>query len=334
MRVYVTNLNGQSPSSTAQIAQNMVVDIATSLGYRELSIYNYPIHSDTPVEMSKRMDGIIAGLRQGDLVIFQVPTWNTTAFDEAFMNKLKAYRVKVAIFIHDVVPLMFAGNFYLMEQTISYFNKADVIVAPSQNMVDVLRRHGLTVEKVILQRMWDHPTTVASLPTKYERVIHFPGSPERFSFVKEWQYAVPLKLYTWKSLELPEQVIPMGYRSSEQLLLDLSAGGFGLIWMDDHDKEYQTLYCPYKLGTFLAAGIPVIVQRGIGNQEMIEANGLGLVVDSLEEAVKKIETMGEEAYHDLVANVRRFNPLLRQGYFTRKLLTDAVFHAHCQITVE
>lgn len=334
MRVYVTNLNGQSPSSTAQIAQNMVVDIATSLGYRELGIYNYPIHSDTPLEMSKRMDGIIAGLRRGDVVIFQVPTWNTTAFDEAFMNKLKAYQVKVVVFIHDVVPLMFAGNFYLMEQTISYFNKADVIVAPSQNMVDKLRQHGLTVEKVILQRMWDHPTTVASLPAQYEPVIHFPGSPDRFGFVKEWDHPVQLKLYTWQNLELPEKVQHMGYRSPEQLLLDLSSGGFGLIWMDDHDKEYQTLYCPYKLGTFLAAGIPVIVQRGIGNQELIEANGLGLVVDSLEEAVEKITTMGEKGYQQLVERVRRFNPLLRQGYFTRKLLTDAVFHSHCQESVE
>ena len=111
--------------------------------------------------------------------------------------------------------------------------------------------------------------------------------------------------------------------------MEMSAGGFGLVWMDDHDKGYQELYCPYKLGTFLAAGIPVIVQRGIANQAIIEKNSLGLVVDSLEEAVEKIKGMTESDYQALVGAVRAFNPLLRQGYFTRRLLTEAVFQALC-----
>ncbi|XCY66855.1 hypothetical protein ABG807_06015 [Streptococcus iniae] len=65
--------------------------------------------------------------------------------------------------------------------------------------------------------------------------------------------------------------------------MEMSGGGFGLVWMDDHDKGYQKLYCPYKLGTFLAAGIPVIVQEGIANQDIIENNQLGVIVRSLDE---------------------------------------------------
>ncbi|XCY66856.1 hypothetical protein ABG807_06020 [Streptococcus iniae] len=45
--------------------------------------------------------------------------------------------------------------------------------------------------------------------------------------------------------------------------------------------------------------------------------------------VEVIENMSEETYEALVKNVRRFNPLLRQGFFTRKLLTDSVFKALC-----
>ena len=148
MRVYITNINGLA--SSAQLAQNMVTDIAVSLGYRELGIYRYDITADSPVELSKRLDGIVAGLRQGDVVIFQTPTWNTTAFDERFMDKLRVYRVKIIIFVHDVVPLMFAGNYYLMERTIAYYNKADLIVVPSQEMLDKLREQGLTVKKAII----------------------------------------------------------------------------------------------------------------------------------------------------------------------------------------
>ncbi|MBF0805601.1 MULTISPECIES: sugar transferase [unclassified Streptococcus] len=330
MRVYITNLNGQAAQSTAQIAQNMVTDIALDLGYRELGIYAYNIHSDTSSELSKRLDGIVAGLRHGDVVIFQTPTWNTTDFDERFMNKLKAYHIKVVIFIHDMVPLMFAGNYYLMERTIAYYNKADVIIAPSQKMLDVLRAHGLTVQKTVIQGMWDHPTESYQAEAHFKKEIHFPGSPERFSFVKEWQYTIPLNLYTWHQLPLPEQVNYKGYKPDQELLMELSHGGFGLVWMDDHDKDYQTLYCPYKLGTFLAAGIPVIVQKGIANQDIIKHNNLGFVVESIEEAVERIQSLSEVEYGQMVECVRTFNPLIRQGFFSRRLLTEAVFQALCQ----
>ncbi|HEM6190405.1 TPA: sugar transferase [Streptococcus suis] len=330
MRIYITNLNGHAASSTAQICQNMVTDIATTLGYRELAIHAYRMDADTPEELSKRLDGVVAGLRHGDVVIFQTPTWNTTAFDEKLMAKLRAYQIKIVIFIHDVVPLMFAGNYYLMDRTIAYYNQADVIVAPSQQMIDNLKRHGLTVSKTIVQGMWDHPTSVPQLPASFKKEIHFPGSPDRFSFVKSWNYDVQLNLYARQEVELPNQVKHFSYRPDEQLLLEMSEGGFGLVWMDDHDKEYQTLYCPYKLGAFVAAGIPVIIQRGIANQEIVENNGLGMIVDSLAEAVDRINSMSVEDYQNMVAKVRSFSPLVRQGFFTRKLLTEAVFKAKCE----
>ncbi|NQN67205.1 sugar transferase [Streptococcus suis] len=326
----MTNLNGHAASSTAQICQNMVTDIATTLGYRELAIHAYRMDADTPEELSKRLDGVIAGLRHGDVVIFQTPTWNTTAFDEKLMAKLRAYQIKIVIFIHDVVPLMFAGNYYLMDRTIAYYNQADVIVAPSQQMIDNLKRHGLAVAKTIVQGMWDHPTSVPQLQASFKKEIHFPGSPDRFSFVKSWNYDVQLNLYARQEVELPNQVKHFSYRPDEQLLLEMSEGGFGLVWMDDHDKEYQTLYCPYKLGAFVAAGIPVIIQRGIANQEIVENNGLGMIVDSLAEAVDRINSMSVEDYQNMVAKVRSFSPLVRQGFFTRKLLTEAVFKAKCE----
>lgn len=330
MKVYITNLNGHMAQSTAQIAQNMVTDIAVDLGYREMGIYSFDMNTDTDIELSKRLDGVVAGLSHGDVVIFQTPTWNTTEFDERLMNKLKVYNIKIVIFIHDVIPLMFAGNYYLMDRTIAYYNKADVIIAPSQKMIDVLREHGLTVEKTIIQGMWDHPSNIHPANAEFKREIHFPGSPDRFSFVKEWDYPVPINLYTWHQVDLPDNVRHMGYKPEQQLMMELSHGGFGLVWMDDHDKEYQSMYCPYKLGTFLVAGIPVIVQRGIANQEIIEKNGLGIVVDSMEEAVERIQSMTAEDYMKLVEQVRTFNPLLRHGYFSRRLLTEAVFQALCK----
>ncbi len=52
---------------------------------------------------------------------------------------------------------------------------------------------------------------------------------------------------------------------------------------------------------------------------------LGLAVDSLDEAVNRIENMSDAQYNDMTANVAVFSELIRDGYFTRKCLTDAVF---------
>lgn len=323
MRIYLTNINGMA--GTAQLSQNMVMDIAVEMGCRELGIYAYNMHADTDIELNKRLDGILASLKAEDIVILQLPTWNTTAFDEKLMARIKLFRVKIAVFIHDVVPLMFASNFYLMDRVIALYNQADVIIAPSQAMVDKLREQGLTVEKIVIQGMWDNPTQIPMQKAHFKHQIHFPGNPERFPFVRDWQFDVPLHVYGTNENNLPEQVVKEPWHSNEQLMLELSQGGFGLVWMAEHDKDYMKLYCPYKLATFLAAGIPVIVERGIANQEIIEKNKLGLVVDSLEEAVEIIKQMPEKSYQQLVENVRQFNPLVREGYFTRRLLTETIF---------
>ncbi|MFS1664256.1 sugar transferase [Streptococcus sp. zg-JUN1979] len=325
MRVYLTNINGMA--GAAQIGQNMVTDLAVSMGYRELGIYAYNMHADSEGELNKRLDGILASLRQGDVVILQLPTWNSTAFDERLLHRIKLFGVKVVIFIHDVVPLMFASNFYLMDRVIAMYNQADVLIAPSQAMIDRLKELGLETSKVVLQRLWDNPTPLPMQEARFKACLHFPGNPDRFPFMRDWQYDVPLYSYGHYA-DLPDTVVQNPWQSNDELIRSLSAGGFGLVWMAEHDKAYMKLYCPYKLGTFLAAGIPVIVERGIANQDLIEQNGLGLVVDSLEEAVGRIKAMSEETYQTLVANVRAFNPLVREGYFTRRLLTEAIFKVY------
>ncbi len=154
------------------------------------------------------------------------------------MAKLRAYQIKIVIFIHDVVPLMFAGNYYLMDRTIAYYNQADVVVAPSQQMIDNLRRHGLTVEKQLYRECGIIQPMFRSYQ-QFSKRNPFSRSPDRFSFVKSWEYDVQLNLYARQEVELPANVKHFTYRPDEQLLIEMSEGGFGLVWMDDHDKEYQ-----------------------------------------------------------------------------------------------
>ena len=59
------------------------------------------------------------------------------------------------MFVQDVPPLMFELNYYLMPKYISMYNKAEVIVVPSEKMYFKLVEEGLTVKKYVVQKMWD-----------------------------------------------------------------------------------------------------------------------------------------------------------------------------------
>lgn len=327
MRIHITNLYGQSPQSVALMSQNMVTEIANSLGFKEIGIYNFCPDLSNKEAVFSRFDGMNAAVGSDDIVIIQSPTWNGTEYDLAYIRRLKIYsNIKLAVFIHDVIPLMFTNNFYLMDQTIEMYNLADLVIAPSQKMLDTLRGYGLTVEKVIIQHMWDHPTELRLDSPKFERLINFAGSPDRFPFLYDWKYETNLRLFSDKRIDDPDLNIKSeGWRYSIDLLNSLSQnGGFGLVWPQGGDGNYYELNISYKLSTYLAAGIPVIIPKTLSNASIIEKNNLGFVVENLQEANDLVSIISEDHYRFLLNNVWEYRELLIRGDYTRKLLIDTV----------
>lgn len=74
MKVHMTNIHGMTKNSVAQIAQNMTSQFGKQLGFNEIGIYNYPISVDSPTELSKRFDGMVASVSNNDIVIYQAPS--------------------------------------------------------------------------------------------------------------------------------------------------------------------------------------------------------------------------------------------------------------------
>ena len=231
MKVNITNLYGMSGQSTALIAQNDVTKLAKQLDFNELSFYFYDIYSDSQSELSRRLDGIMASVGYGDVVIYQSPTWNGREFDKAFISKLKILQAKLITFIHDVPPLMFLSNYYLMPEYIDMYNQSDVIIVPSEQMRDKLVAEGLTVGKILVQRMWDHPYDLPLHQPQFARKLYFAGSVERFPHLINWSFATPLEIFSPEEESNPEaNVSYRGWVSRPELLLELSKGGLDLVW--------------------------------------------------------------------------------------------------------
>lgn len=332
MKVHITNLYGMAPNSVAQIAQQMVAKIAeNNLHFNELGIYNYYDANESEDALNARFDGILSSVGNDDVIIFQTPYWNTNEWEIAFLQRTHIYSgIKRIIFIHDVIPLMFESNYYLLDRYIKYYNEADVLIVPTQRMLDFLRAHGLTVKKVLIQHMWDHVCSIdGSIQPTNSKIITYIGNPDKSDSLKQWNSSdVQLRIFAQSSNWGEHKNIKfMGWHDDSSLISSLrKAGGFGLLWGDRDDwVKYMKMNCSYKVSTYLAAGIPVIVPSNTPEVSKIKEKHLGLVVNSIDEAIDKVKNISDDEYQEMCKAVSDFGNLIRDGYFTKHLLVDAVY---------
>lgn len=324
MKIHITNVYNMQKA--AMLSQHKTTEIAKKMGFLEMGLFCYSTDADNDVELGKRLDGVLASVQPGDIVFFQSPSWNSLRYDLRFVRKLKVYPgIKLVIFVHDVIPLMFNSGEENLRKVIEIYNYADLIIVSSQGMLDLLRKYGLTVKKQMTQIVWDYFMDFEVKRPGFFRRMFFSGAPERFPFIDRWIYKTPLILYRDMKQENSDLNIEIrGYQPEQKFLSDLSEGGYGLVWASGEENSYYSLLQPYKVATTLAAGIPVILQKGLVPEEIITKNGLGFVVESLEEADALVQSVTEEEYYKMVSRIAEFNFLIKGGWFTRKMLTDAV----------
>lgn len=319
-RTHITNLYGVGGIAT--VAQRRTVEVAKQLGFNEISIL-YDNGLRDPEEFDKKVTGILAGLEVGDTVIFQSPIWITSKVERDFIDRVRQYQGKVAIFIHDVPPMMFEGNRELMPLFIELYNKADLLIVSSENMKKYLISKGVTVKKFVIQNLWDIPVDfISNSETKYIPRINFAGSDEKFRITENINSSdIELEIYDHKPEDklIPDNVHYHGYVDEVKLLSELHKGGFGLVWTEDmYWREYMKYNASYKVSTYLRAGIPLIVHRDISCRKLVEDNHWGIVVDSLEEAVERVKAMSEDEYRKYAESVSKVSGLLGDNYFTKK----------------
>lgn len=326
MKKYITNLYGHGRSSTAMTAQHLVTSIAKEEGYLEIRVGPYDLENETVNDKLKRIEGILSGVPKEAIVIAQMPTWYGIVFDELLLQILRHRVEKLVIFVHDFVPLMFSNNAYLFDRYLSAYNLSDLVILPSSKMEARLVEEGLS-SPVIYQEIWDYQTTLSSLEKpEFQKLLKFCGNVERFPFAKAWDKTLPLEIFSQGELSSSSTAILKGWLSSDELLRSLNKGGFGLVWSENienqKEKEYSEMNASFKFSTYLAAGIPLIINQGLAKEAFVRDYQLGYVAADLDEAVSYISQLSSEEYDRLAANVKEVGSLITDGFFTRKLLTQ------------
>lgn len=246
MKTHITTLNNMA--GTASLAHRRVLKVAQSIGCHEMGLSFYPLKPDYAKEIDKRLDGIIAPLNYGDIVIFQYPSWIGVNYDESFVNKIKSYRdTKLIIFVQDIQKLMFDSEQAILDMEIRTLNKADLLILPSKKMHRYLKENGLDEKPVIYQTIWDMPSDICFVDHAVTRCFHFAGNYNRFPFLAEYHGKTPIYQYDANKpdRENDDSFCWRGYFEQEKLMHELSKGGFGLVWSDDEyfDRYYVKQNC-------------------------------------------------------------------------------------------
>lgn len=325
MKAYITRINGWSLRDRSHYMQHMTAEIAHQLGCREMGIYRYYADPESVESLNSRCAGIIAGINRGDIVICQFPTGNGLKFERALVAHIKAYGGRIVILVHELEALADAGKLSTLGEVIWLYNQAEVLIVPTYSMKKYLLEHGIKNEmKFIVQEMWDYMADDRFSHTPALQKEIFVTDNESSAGINGWNSTVPVKVYAG-SVSGGQNIQNMGEMDPDQLFIELSKGGFGLVWYrDEYFLQYMKYSASFSLARYLAAGIPVIVPAGISSRSIIEENHLGLVVNSLEEAEAAVEAMTEWDYSEYVRCVAQFAPALRHGYYTKKCLIDAM----------
>lgn len=331
MSIYITNTYALEETAIASRAQRLVKEEAKKLGIKEIRIPYVDYGSEDRNNMSKKIDGVLTGVFPGDTVIYQSPTWNDPNFDIFFMNKLLGIgNLNIIIFIHDIRPMMFLTEQINMPSYIELFNVANYLIVPSKNMAQYLGEKGVTTP-MVTQYLWDsNKEMVFQEVPKLKKQINFIGSDAKFMISRNFPINsdVTLDLYGRKNDEMvrAENINYHSFFNEYNLLHELHKGGFGLVWTEDmYCREYMKYNTSFKTSTYLRAGIPLIVHESISCRKMIEDNHLGIIVNSLTEAVEKVRAMTVEEYNSYVDAIREVKYSLDNGYFTKKVLVDSVY---------
>ena len=224
MKTYITRINGWSLRDKSHYIQHMVAEMAHQLGCREMGIYRYSAEGESWESLNSRLDGIIAGINQGDLIIYQFPTGNGMRFENELVNRLKAYGGRIAFFIQELEALAYEEKRSLLGEIIGLLNKGEAVIVPTYAMRQWLLENGIQKNmKFVVQEMWDDGSDNFMIDKPVlKKQIYFTDR-EGFAGIDDWNYSVPLKLYNISAGQ-GQNVQNLGEREPYQLLKELSAG--------------------------------------------------------------------------------------------------------------
>lgn len=244
-------------------------------------------------------------------------------------------KCKLIIIIHDVKYLM--GKSSDLKGEMAKFNKADFLIVHNESMKKWFEENGCSAQLVSLE-LFDylHQSEKHATPANPYEVVFAGGlGKEKSEFLYRMDKLNPsaykLKLYGngFNAIDVKKDNSILNYQGvfSPDEVINKIEGSFGLIWngnaLDACSGDFGNylLYNnPHKTSLYLLCGLPVIVWRKAAIAKFIEAEQVGIAVNSLDELEEKLKNLDSSDYAKLVSNTEKIKTKVASGYY----LTQAI----------
>lgn len=271
-------------------------------------------------------------LKKRDIVIFQFPFATNTKFKKILLNICKIKKIHVIFIMNDLESLRYNKNKAKIIDKENYIDLADVIICHNNSMKNYLVSAGINYNKLVELEIFDYLVDLNIDEKKYIKPTEITIAGNLAEIKSGYIYElikkvrkVNINLYgpNFNPREkLGENIIYKGSVSPDSLPLEIS-GDFGLIWDGDSIStcsgitgNYLRYNNPHKTSLFLVSGIPIIVWKDSAMKEFVEKNGVGLVIDDLNELENTILKVSERQYSEMKRNVESISLQLRKGHYT------------------
>ena len=283
-------------------------------------------------------------LKDGDVLLVQIPVIEHSLFLESAFKKIKKKGVNIIFVVHDLESLRFSnrkgiGIFMRLRVKIedNILLDADNIIAHNKKMANILRKKTKNNCNIVSLGLFDYLSNDIKHENKERHALNKPvviaGTLRKHK--AKYVYSLPNDLkynlygvgYEGKN---DENIKYYGAFPPEELP-NIIEGSFGLVWDGDSTDTCSGIYGrylkinnPHKVSLYMASGIPVIIWKEAALADFILKNNCGFVIETLNDISKKIDSLSDDEYKEMLFNVNKIKTMVNEGYYLKNAISKCV----------
>ncbi|WP_057770831.1 SP_1767 family glycosyltransferase [Lactobacillus selangorensis] len=277
------------------------------LGYDYVNIETYQRNDESYEALTARIDGILAGVKPGDLLIYQYPSHIDEQFEMTFIERASFRGIYIVPVVHDYKRLHFYNPGF-DEARLLRISRANII--PTQAMEAELRQEAVGTP-FLLQNCWDFKTDKSFSEALPDKKVILAGHDQDSDVITNWSVNAPI--IAIGNYNHPDSNVIRTTSTHE--MIDKMPNGFGLA---RHGDNYSKYNLPCEVVMYLALGMPVFVWQGPPAAQLVTENHLGYAIQSVDEIDSIFAALHDSDLWNLQRRVQAFGTMLRNGYFTRQ----------------
>lgn len=260
-------------------------------------------------------------IRKNDVVVFQFPLY--AGMNKLLIRLLLRKKVRVVCFITDIDGLK-DGDPVKLKKEIGFLRQFQNFIVHNAAMKSWLLE-AVPGSRSATINFFDFLAPPFYGQRQLTGELVFAGNLPKSLFLEkldELKHPLRLNIYGPGLTTGMRMQTSISYKGviDPYLLPGKVEGSFGLVWDGDsiHGSggvfgDYMHYITHHKVSLYILAGLPIICYSGAGAARLIEAFGIGLLIDNLEQVAERIGKVEADQYQQMRVNMKPLADLISTG---------------------